>query len=220
VEPLIHLEDEVGINVGLEVSNIVREVRSSSGSAAGTGTLAYEIGTRNANTVLRLRDGETQVLAGLISDEDRRTANRVPGVGEFPVVGRLFSSTRDSTAKTEIVLLITPRLVRTIARPDVRTLEFAAGTEASTGAGGVGVVPTPAVSPFVPRPVAPPPARPGAPGAPPAQPGLLVPQPGFPSGAPSGQPSPMAPPPVPAPAPAGPPPGQLVPFGGVQIPPP
>lgn len=130
VEPLVYLEDEVGIKVGLEVSNIVREVRGGTTS----NTLAYQIGTRNANTVLRLKDGETQVLAGLISDEDRRTANRVPGVGDLPVVGRLFSATRDSTGKTEIVLLITPRLVRTLARPDARTAEFAAGTETSTGA--------------------------------------------------------------------------------------
>ena len=86
VEPLIYLEDEVGIKVGLEVSNIAREIRS-----VGSNTLTYQIGTRNATTVLRLRDGETQVLAGLISDEDRRSANRVPGIGELPVIGRLFS---------------------------------------------------------------------------------------------------------------------------------
>jgi len=129
VEPLIYLDDEVSIKVGLEVSNIAREVRT-----VGSSTLTYQIGTRNATTVLRLRDGETQVLAGLISDEDRRSASRVPGIGEMPVLGRLFSSTRDNTVKTEIVLLITPRLVRTLVRPDVRSVEFAAGTEMSTGA--------------------------------------------------------------------------------------
>ena len=141
VEPLIYLDDEVGIRIGLEVSNIAREVRGVS-----SGTLTYQIGTRNANTVLRLRDGETQVLAGLISDEDRRTAQRVPGLGEMPVLGRLFSQTRDNTIKTEIVLLITPRLVRTLARPEVRAAEFAAGTEASTGSPpGVGplIIPAP-----------------------------------------------------------------------------
>src|SRR5690606_16536310 len=113
VEPVISLDDEVGIKVGLEVSNIVREVR-----APGSTTLAYQIGTRNAATNLRLRDGETQVLAGLISDDDRRIADRVPGVGSLPVVGRLFSHTVDSLNRSEIVLLITPRLVRTLARPE------------------------------------------------------------------------------------------------------
>ena len=133
VEPLIHLEDEVGIKVGLEVSNIAREVRS-----ANSNTLTYQIGTRNAATVLRLRDGETQILAGLISDEERKSASRVPGLGDLPLIGRLFSQTRDNTTKTEIVLLITPRLVRTLARPEVRAVEFSAGTEASGGAGSFG----------------------------------------------------------------------------------
>ena len=128
VEPEVHLDDEIGIKVALEVSNIAREVRS-----VGSNTLTYQIGTRNASTHLRLRDGETQVLAGLISDEDRRSADRVPGLGELPVAGRLFSHTRDNTVRTEIVLLITPRLVRTLARPAAGTVEFAAGTEASAG---------------------------------------------------------------------------------------
>jgi len=154
VEPLIYLEDEVGIKVGLEVSNIVKEVKGT-----GSNTLAYEIGTRNANTTLRLRDGETQILAGLISDEDRRSASRVPGVGDIPTVGRLFSATKDTVVKTEIVLLITPRLVRTLTRPDVRSIEFAAGTEAATGAPAIGAAPVqqpPAAQP--PKPFAAPPA--------------------------------------------------------------
>jgi general secretion pathway protein D len=145
VEPLVHLQDDVGIKVGLEVSNIAREVRSLTSN-----TLTYQIGTRNASTVLRLRDGETQVLAGLISDEDRRSASRVPGVGDLPTVGRLFSATRDSTTKTEIVLLITPRLKRTLARPGARSLEFAAGTEASTGVPGASTPATSQAAPAAP----------------------------------------------------------------------
>jgi general secretion pathway protein D len=155
VEPLIYLEDEVGIKVALEVSNIAREIRSTSNS------LTYQIGTRTANTVLRLRDGETQILAGLISDEDRRSASRVPAIGELPVLGRLFSSTRDTTTKTEIVLLITPRLVRSIARPDVRSAEFAAGTEASSGSppGTLPLlIPVPQPQPSAPAPAKPPPS--------------------------------------------------------------
>ena len=151
VEPLIYLEDEVGIKVGLEVSNIVKEVRASVG-----GSLVYQIGTRNAATNLRLRDGETQVLAGLISNEERRLADRVPGIGDLPVAGRLFSNTTDNAARTEIVLLITPQLVRTLARPDAASVEFAAGTEASTGTprlGGAPLVaaPVPGESPVAPQ---------------------------------------------------------------------
>jgi general secretion pathway protein D len=127
VEPNVYLDDEVAIKVNLEVSNVVKEVISK------TGTQAYQIGTRSASTVLRLRDGETQVLAGLISDEDRGTANKVPGVGELPVLNRLFGSQKDDAMRSEIVLSITPRLLRSIRRPDLTTAEFNSGTETSVG---------------------------------------------------------------------------------------
>jgi len=161
VEHLVYLEDDVGIKVGLEVSSITNTIQPPGG-----GTLVYQIGTRKTSTVLRLKDGETQVLAGLINDEDRRNASRVPGLGEFPVLGRLFSSTSDTVAKTEIVLLITPRLMRTIVRPDARTTEFAAGTEASSSGGPLGATSSPSSFAPIPQPPAslsiPSPAQPGA----------------------------------------------------------
>jgi general secretion pathway protein D len=119
------------------VSNIVREIKSTAG------TLTYQLGTRTASTSLRLKDGETQVLAGLISDEDRKTINQIPGLGELPVVGRLFGSHSDTTTKTEIVLLITPHIIRNIARPDVRFEEFASGTEGAIGAAPLSLQPAP-----------------------------------------------------------------------------
>ena len=128
VEPNIYLDEEVAIKVNLEVSNLVREVLSKSGS------LSYQIGTRNASTVLRLRDGETQVLAGLISDEDRSTSNKVPGLGEIPIVGKLFGSQKDDTQRSEILLSITPRILRSIRRPDLLEAQFESGTESSIGA--------------------------------------------------------------------------------------
>jgi general secretion pathway protein D len=132
VEPTVFLDNDVGIKIGLEVSNIAREIKSV------TGTVTYQVGTRNAATTLRLKDGETQVLAGLINDEDRKTANKVPGLGDLPVVGRLFSSHSDTVNKTEIVLLITPRVVRNLARPNARLEEFPGGTDTSVGAEPVG----------------------------------------------------------------------------------
>ncbi|MFN3752344.1 MAG: tetratricopeptide repeat protein [Thiobacillus sp.] len=125
VEPQVHLEGEVGIKVGLEVSNIVQQIKSA------TGTLTYQLGSRNANTVLRLKDGETQVLAGLISDEDRSGASKVPLFGDIPLLGRLFSSHRDELNKTEIVLLITPRIIRNIERPALADAEFLSGTDSA-----------------------------------------------------------------------------------------
>jgi general secretion pathway protein D len=107
------------------VSNIVGQVQTKSG------TQAYQIGTRNASTVLRLKDGENQVLAGLISDEERHSGNKVPGLGDMPVVGRLFGTKRDEGQKTELVLSITPRLVRNIRRPGIEQTEFSIGPESA-----------------------------------------------------------------------------------------
>lgn len=123
VEPQVYLQGEVAMKVGLEVSNIVQQVKSAGGS------LTYQLGSRNANTVLRLKDGETQVLAGLISDEERAAASKVPGLGDLPILGRLFSTQRDDRNKTEIVLLITPRILRNLERPELAQAEFFAGTE-------------------------------------------------------------------------------------------
>lgn len=127
VEPTVYLDGEVAIKIALEVSNIISQVQTKSGS------VAYQIGTRTAQTVLRLKDGENQVLAGLINDEDRRSANKVPGVGEVPVVGRLFGNQSDDASKTEIVLSITPRIVRNVRRPEASLIEFESGTENSLG---------------------------------------------------------------------------------------
>src|SRR5215217_4165509 len=114
----------------MEVSSIMREIRSS------TGSLSYQIGTRSAATVLRLKDGETQVLAGLISDEDRTTANKVPGIGDLPMMSRLFGSQKDDSTRSEIVLSITPRILRSIQRPELPAAEFYSGTESDIGARG------------------------------------------------------------------------------------
>ena len=125
VEPTIYLNNEVAIRIALEVSNLVDSVTTKSGS------VAYRIGTRSASTMLQLKDGENQVLAGLISNEDRTSGSKVPGFGSLPILGRLFGSTRDSNDKNEIVLSITPHLVRNVQRPALGASEFSAGTETS-----------------------------------------------------------------------------------------
>jgi general secretion pathway protein D len=127
IEPNVYLDDEVAMKVGLEVSNIVQQIQSAQG------TLTYRLGTRNTATVLRVANGETQVLAGLIQDEDRRTTDKIPGLGNLPIVGRLFTNNNDSRTKTEIVLLITPYVVRNVDRPSPSALELASGTEGGFG---------------------------------------------------------------------------------------
>jgi len=128
VEPNVYLDNEVAIKLGLEVSTVTKQITGPSGS------IAYQIGTRLTNTVLRLRDGETQILAGLIDDEDRSTAGQIPGLGDLPVIGRLFSSQTDTRNKTEVVLLITPRVLRNVIPPESATLAQYSGTDAQFGA--------------------------------------------------------------------------------------
>ncbi|MCS0583765.1 general secretion pathway protein GspD [Massilia pinisoli] len=141
VEPTVYLNNEVGIRISLEVSNLVDTVTTKGG------TTAYRIGTRSASTMLQLKDGENQVLAGLIKNEDRSSSTKLPGIGDFPILGRLFGSQQDTRNKTEVVLSITPHLIRNVQRPPASTSEFSAGTEASfrrrPDSGGRGTVQMP-----------------------------------------------------------------------------
>ncbi|HXX12814.1 MAG TPA: secretin N-terminal domain-containing protein [Burkholderiales bacterium] len=126
VEPNIYLRDEVAIKVGLEVSNITQTLNIN-------GTVAYQLGTRNAATTLQIKDGETQILAGLIQDDDRVSAQKVPGLGDIPIIGRLFRNQTDDREKTEIILLITPRIVRSINWPQSAIVDTPVGTDSSIG---------------------------------------------------------------------------------------
>lgn len=123
VEPKIMLDDFISIKVSLEVSSLGEAVTLSNNSKV------YNIGTRNASTVLRLKHGETQILAGLIQDSDRKNANKLPGLGEIPLLGRLFSSNVDEKNKTEIVLAITPRIISNVLLPEATFSEYWSGTD-------------------------------------------------------------------------------------------
>lgn len=196
VQPTVYLDGDVAIKVGLEVSSITNTV------VVG-GTQAYTIGTRNANTLLRLKDGETQILAGLIQDSDTRNAAGIPGLSQIPIVGRLFGSHNSDREKNEIVLSITPRIIRTQARPASDATEFWYGTEtrsrstpfASVGfdtgpagaaggsVGGAGI-PTAGPRASIAQPIVPaapafsPPSPPAAPAGPPPHPTVTVDGPG------------------------------------------
>ena len=131
VEPTVYADNDVAIKVNLEVSSITNRVKVGD-------TIAYEIGTRNATTLLQLKDGETQILAGLIKDSDTRSATKIPGFGDIPLVGRLFSDHTTSRDKTEVVLSITPRIIRAKPRPPSDTTEFWYGTESRSGLSPLG----------------------------------------------------------------------------------
>lgn len=132
VEPTILLHDEVSIKVELEVSSQTDKVKTNSG------TLTYTLGSRNANTVLRLKNGETQALAGLFRDDKQDIQSKVPGLASIPLLGKLFTDKNADHTKKEIVLLITPRILSNIAPPDATYTVFPAGFDASRNAAGRG----------------------------------------------------------------------------------
>jgi general secretion pathway protein D len=123
VEPRITLDNFVNIKVGLEVSSLGEKTVTKNGASV------FTIGTRNASTILRLKNGETQILAGLILDDERKNASKLPGLGDIPLIGRLFSNHEDKKSKTEIVLAITPRVIGNILLPENGISEYWSGTE-------------------------------------------------------------------------------------------
>ncbi len=123
VQPTVSPDNEVAMKLNLEVSSV------SSTTTTSAGSTVYTLGTRTASTVLRLRDGENQILAGLINDEERKSGNRIPGLGNIPLLGRLFGTESNDSEKTEIVLSITPRIIRNVPRQALAETEFDAGTE-------------------------------------------------------------------------------------------
>ncbi len=125
VEPTIYADGEVAIKLALEVSSN----GGQNPEAAKTGTIAYTISTRSVNTVLRLKDGQTEIIGGLIQDQDRAAATRIPGLGDIPLLGRLFGLETDTKNKKEIILSITPRIVRSNRQADGDLLEMWSGTE-------------------------------------------------------------------------------------------
>ncbi len=202
-EPTIQLDGDVVIKTVLEVSSITNKVETA-------GTTAYQLSTRNAATTLTLRDGETQVLAGLLSTDESETSSRLPGLGDIPVLGRLFSSNATRGGRKEILLSITPRILRNLQRPTEDLMEFNFGPEAGNqGGGGQSVVVPPQLrSPFPvaparpqpPLPVAP--ARPQQPSA--GTPSMLVPMVPFGSTATTGQTQTQVPAPQPVVVPTSP----------------
>lgn len=177
-EPTIQLNDEISIKLGLEVSSILtRETVGGTGSA----TTVVTIGTRNLDTVLNLKDGETSIIGGLIQENKSKSKQKISLLGDIPVIGSIFTGNTDKNDKTELVLAITPRIVRGLVVPEPAVAAFWSGKEDDPStvkifsafkqeleipeAPAEAVVPTPAATPAPPKPAAPQPA-PAAPPVP------------------------------------------------------
>ena len=170
IAPRTHHDAEVSLALKILVSSI---------SGTGFGGLPT-FGNREISTVIRLRDGETNLLAGLIRDDERRVAEGIPGLIDLPVIGRIFAHNRRETQETDIVLTLTPHVVRVLQLSEEDLRPFRVGR----GAGGTGVIDLPIT-------IEPPPAGPPQPPASPPPPPPATPAPAIPILPPTpGQPPP------------------------------
>ncbi|NJD91602.1 MAG: type II secretion system protein, partial [Geobacter sp.] len=124
-EPTIQLNNDVNIKLGLEVSSILSKEKVGTDQ----NTQVVTIGTRNMDTVLSLKDGETSVIGGLIQDSKGQNSQKIWLLGDIPVIGALFSNHDNSGDKTELVLAITPRIIRGISVSDPEVASFWSGVE-------------------------------------------------------------------------------------------
>ena len=127
VEPRIGINDDITLKVTLEVSSLINTITGPGGATAPV------VGTRNAETMLTIKDGETQVIAGLIDNRESRKVGGLAGLLNIPGLDRLTSNQDIERTKNEVVLLITPRIVRNIPRPINLENEYHFGTASEAG---------------------------------------------------------------------------------------
>ena len=153
VEPTIHLNSQVTLKLQLEVTRLGDQITLQQSPLVQQ----FKFGTRTAETVLTLKDGESVMIGGLLQDEDRTTVSKVPGFGDIPVLGWLFKSTTRDVVRTDVILTITPRIVRGLEMPGADEQSFWSGTEetyslkplfdAGQGAAVLGLPPVSALPP-------------------------------------------------------------------------
>jgi general secretion pathway protein D len=119
ITPRTHHDDEVTLALKIAVTSV---------SGDGFGGLPI-FGNREINTVIRLRDGETNMLAGLIRDDERRSVEGIPGLSDLPGLGRLFAHTTKTTEQSDIVLTLTPHIIRVLDLDEADLRAFRAGRD-------------------------------------------------------------------------------------------
>ena len=119
ITPRTHHDDDVSLNVNVSVTNI---------SGTGFGGLPT-FGNREINTVIRLKDGETNMLAGLIRDEERTVVDGIPGLSDIPGVGHLFAHNTKTTDQTDIILTLTPHILRVLDLTEADLRAFRIGRD-------------------------------------------------------------------------------------------
>lgn len=151
--PRVTYEGEIILELSVESS-----ARGQDTNIAGQNLPSFL--SRKVITKLRLRDGESNLLAGLLREDERRALRGFPGVLRLPVVRQLFSSNDEAIRSSDIVMLLTPRIIRTHELTATDLSPIYVGTQSNMGLGG----PPPLIN-VGPPPVEPPPPAGAAPGA-------------------------------------------------------
>ncbi len=164
IKPNVRLNNDVTMDLKLDVTSL---------GDFDSRVNQFRFGTRTTDTTINVRDGETVVIGGLIRDDDRVSLNKLPWLGDLPLLGKLFSTTETDKRKTDVLLTITPRVIRGLSAPESAVQSFWSGTEegfstqplftpseavsqpAASGGGGVDTLP-PGPPPIAPPTIAPP----------------------------------------------------------------
>ena len=127
ITPRTHHNDDVSLALQVEISSI---------SGTGFGGLPT-FGSRLINTTIRLKDGETNMLAGLIRDDERTTLAGVPGLSDIPLIGRLFAYNKIESQQTDIILTLTPHIVRVLDLTEADLRPFKVGRDSGAPGGEI-----------------------------------------------------------------------------------
>ena len=120
ITPRTHHDDEVTLGLKVSLSSI-----------SGTGYAGLPtFGNREISTTIRLKDGETNMLAGLIRDDERTVLSGIPGLSDLPLIGRLFASNHREADQTDIILTLTPHIVRVLDLNESDLRPFVVGGDA------------------------------------------------------------------------------------------
>ena len=99
--------------VSLRVNPVIRTPGTTRDLATGASTNSITLlGERSLQSgLIRLRDGQTLIVSGIIRDEERITANKIPILGDLPIIGSLFRSTNKANQRAELIVLLTPQIL-------------------------------------------------------------------------------------------------------------
>ena len=114
--PTVLDSGRIHMRVAPEVTDVVGFTNVAT-TGLGSAVVVPTLTTRRASTTVELRDGQTLAIGGLLNDQVKEQVNRLPILGEIPIIGALFRSSQYQTDRTELIILVTPHLVKPLAGP-------------------------------------------------------------------------------------------------------